>query len=172
MGTGQATAIVQGTDEAKSHVLEMYKKKIAYYWNASNHNKRSYKSTRYLLIILGALVTLVSSLSSASFINGALLVVFKVGTPILAATMAIVGGVSQAFQWGAAWSDQVITATRLEKERDRIAVTPATQLDPIRELGLLDDAVLAETQGFFQRLFGSGGPVKSESRPNSFLERA
>jgi hypothetical protein len=79
--------------------------------------------------------------------------------------MAIVGGISQAFQWGAAWSDQVITATRLEKERDRIAVTPANQLDPVKEMQTLDDTVLAETQGFFQRLFGSGGPMKSE--PNS-----
>jgi hypothetical protein len=165
MGVGQAMGIAPGSDEAKSHVLEMYDKKIDYYWRASNYNKRSYKSTRYLLIVLGALVTLVSSLSSADFIKGALLVIFKVGTPMLAATMAIVGGVSQAFQWGAAWSDQVITATRLERERDRIAVTPVSQLDPIKEMALLDDAVLAETQGFFQRLFGSGGPVKSEPKP-------
>jgi hypothetical protein len=38
--------------------------------------------------------------------------------------MAIVSGITQTFQWGAAWSDMVITASRLEKERDRIAVTP------------------------------------------------
>ena len=69
MGAGQAMAIAPGTDEAKSHVLEMYDKKIQYYWSASNYNKRSYKSTRYLLIVLGALVTLVSSLSSADFID-------------------------------------------------------------------------------------------------------
>jgi hypothetical protein len=72
--------------------------------------------------------------------------------------MAIVSGISQAFQWGAAWSDQVITATRLERERDRIAVTPASELDPVKEMLTLDDAILSETQGFFQRLFGSGGP--------------
>jgi hypothetical protein len=70
---------------------------------------------------------------------------------------------------GAAWSDQVITATRLEKERDRIAVTSASQLDPIKELGMLDDTILAETQGFFQRLFGSGGPVKSEQKQADIL---
>jgi hypothetical protein len=56
-----------------------------------------------------------------------------------------------------------ITATRLEKERDRIAVTPPQQLDPVKEMALLDDLVLTETQGFFQRLFGSGGPSKSSS---------
>ena len=111
-------------------------------------------------------MTLVSSLSSAKFITGPFSVAFAVVTPLLAASMAIVGGVSQAFQWGAAWSDMVITAARLEKERDRITVTPIGQLDPIKEMALLDDTVLAETQGFFQRLFGSGGPLKSESKPS------
>jgi len=81
--------------------------------------------------------------------------------------MAIVGGVSQSFQWEAAWSDMVITASRMEKERDRIAVTPSEQIDAVNELALLDDLVLNETQGFFQRLFGSGGPSKSELKPIS-----
>jgi hypothetical protein len=58
----------------------------------------------------------------------------------------------------------VITATRLEGERDRIAITPLSQIDPIKEMVQLDSTVLAETQGFFQRLFGSGGPVKSEPK--------
>jgi len=165
MGTGQAPAPMPDIDDTKNQVLERYDKRIAYYWKASQYNKRSYKSTRFLLIFLGALVTLVSSLTSANFIKGPLSVAFAILTPLLAATMAVVGGISQAFQWGAAWSDQVITATRLEKERDRIAVTPANQLDAIKEMQTLDDTVLAETQGFFQRLFGSGGPMKSE--PNS-----
>jgi len=172
MGTSQAPALapnvtnVPNADALKSQVLERYDKRIVYYWKASQYNKRSYKATRYLLIVLGALVTLVSSISSANFIMGRTAVAFAVATPLLAATMAIIGGVSQAFQWGAAWSDMVITATRLEKERDRIAVTPAGQLDPIKELATLDDAVLAETQGFFQRLFGSGGPVKEPKPAN------
>jgi hypothetical protein len=167
MATGQAPATLPNTDDAKNQVLQRYDKRIAYYWKASQYNKRSYKSTRYLLIILGALVTLASSLTSANFIKGSVAVVFAIVTPLLAASMAIVGGISQAFQWGAAWSDQVITATRLEKERDRIAVTPANQLDAVKEMQVLDDAVLAETQGFFQRLFGSGGPAKSEASSGS-----
>lgn len=73
---------------------------------------------------------------------------------------------SQAFQWGAAWSDAVITATRLEKERDRITVVPLSQLDPVKEMALLDDLILAETQGFFQRPIGSGGP-KAGPSPDS-----
>ena len=168
MGTSQAPALASNApniDALKIQVLERYDKAIAYYWKGSQYNKRSYKTTRYLLIFLGALVTLVSSISSASFIMGRTAVALAVATPLLAASMAIIGGVSQAFQWGAAWSDMVITATRLQRERNRIALTPADQLDPIRELGTLDDTVLAETQGFFQRLFGSGGPAKTEPKP-------
>ena len=92
-------------------------------------------------------------------------VTFAVLTPLLAASMAIVSGVSQSFQWGAAWSDMAITATRLEKERDRIAVTSPDQVDPIKEMATLDDLALSETQGFFQRLFGSGGQAKSQATP-------
>jgi hypothetical protein len=57
--------------------------------------------------------------------------------------------------------------TRLEKERDRIAVTPPDQVNAIQELALLEELVLNETQGFFQRLFGSGGPGKSEPKPTA-----
>ena len=165
MATSQVTPTAPTSIEAQKRVLDRYDERLAYYWKAGQYNKRSYKSTRYLLIALGAVVTLISSLSSASFIKGPLAVTFEVLTPVLAATMAIVSGVSQAFQWGAAWSDLVITATRLEKERDRIAVTPPDQLDPIKEMALLDDLVIAETQGFFQRLFGSGSQAKSQATP-------
>lgn len=166
MGTDQGTLTVSGTADTQKHVLDRYDESIAYYRNASKYNKRSYKATRYLMILLGALVTMISSLSSADFIKASsgLTVTFAVLTPLLAASMAIIGGISQSFQWGAAWSDMVITATRLEKERDRIAVTPHDQVDAIKELALLDELVLNETEGFFQRLFGSGGPGKSEPK--------
>jgi hypothetical protein len=144
MGTVQANAAPPVTEDVRNHLLERYDTRIAYYWKTSQSNKHSYKATRYLVTILGALVTLVSSLASASFVkDNGLTIAFAVLTPLLAASMAIVGGVSQAFQWGAAWSDAVITATRLEKERDRIAVTPIGQLDPLAEMGRLDDTVLA-----------------------------
>jgi hypothetical protein len=144
-------------------ILDRFDQQIKYYWAASTANKRSYKMTRYLTVVMGALVTLIASLASANFVKNAptLDFTFAILTPVLAAALAIIGGISQAFQWGAAWSDMVITATRLEKERDRIAVTPVQQLDPVKEMGVLDDFVVSETEGFFQRLFGSGGPSKS-----------
>jgi hypothetical protein len=168
MAISQTTAIALTGAETQKLVLDRYDERIAYYWKRGQFNKRAYKATRYLQIVLGAVVTLISSLSSASFIkSGPLNVTFAVMTPLLAATMAIVSGVSQSFQWGAAWSDMAITATRLEKERDRIAVTSPDQVDPVREMAALDDLALAETQGFFQRLFGSGGPPKPQGTPSA-----
>ncbi len=159
MGSAPAAARM-GPPEAREYVLERYESHIRYYWKSSRYNKVLYKATRYLLIALGATVTLISSLAAAGFVRDhqSLNVAFAVATPVLAAVLAIVGGMSQAFQWGAAWSDGVLTATRLEKERDRIAVTQPENLDAIKELEILDEVVMAETQGFFQRLFGSGGP--------------
>ena len=81
--------------------------------------------------------------------------IFAVGTPVLAATLATIGGVSQTFLWGAAWQDMVITATRLEKEYDRLRVTPADQRNYVEEMEAMNGYVLVETQGFFERLFGS-----------------
>ncbi len=158
--SSQATALA--ASDARQVVLRRYQECIQYYWNSSRYNKRSYKATRYLTVLLGALVTLISSLQSADFIKASkgAAVTFAIATPLLAALMAVVGGISQAFQWGAAWSDQVITATRLEQQRDRISVLPEPEFDPVKELALLDDLVLNETQGFFQRIFGSGGPGK------------
>ena len=153
-----ATGLAPAPDEdAKALLLKRYDASIAYYWRASKRNKNAYKFTRYLTIFLGAIVTLVASLQSADFMNGT-----KPGwllpllTPILAASLAIVGGVSQAFQWSAAWSDMTVTATRLQKERDRLAVTKPSEIEAVKEMGVLDDFVISETQGFFQRLFGSG----------------
>ena len=151
MGTGQSTEAA----DALKHMLDRYQERIQYYSKASQNNKRAYKTARYLAVVLGALVTLLASLSSAYFIRGTWLEIgFNILTPLLAAGLAIVGGFSQSFQWGAAWSDMRIAAERLETELDRISVTPPGQVDAVRELALLDEMVLDETRGFFQRLFG------------------
>jgi hypothetical protein len=140
-----------------TELLDRYQERIRYYTKASENNKRAYKTARYLTVVLGALVTLLTSLSSAYFVRGTWLETgFAILTPLLAAGLAIVGGFSQNFQWGAAWSDMRIAAERLEAERDRISVTPPEQIDAVRELALLNEMVLDETQGFFQRLFGKG----------------
>jgi len=44
-------------------LLDRYQERIQYYSNASQNNKRAYKTARYLTVVLGALVTLLASLS-------------------------------------------------------------------------------------------------------------
>ena len=150
MGTGQSTEAA----DAQKRMLDRYQERIKYYSKASQNNKRAYKTARYLTVVLGALVTLLASLSSAFFVRGTWLETgLDVLTPLLAAGLVIVGGFSQNFQWGAAWSDMRIAAERLETERDRISATPPDQIYTARELALLNAMVLDETRGFF-RLVG------------------
>ena len=92
-------------ENLQKYVEQRYEDAINYYWKASRYNKMAYKLTRILTVVLGALVTLVASLTSATFIVESDLWggVFKLGTPLLAASLTIITGFSQAFQWGAAW---------------------------------------------------------------------
>ena len=146
------------------HVGKRYDEAIAYYWKASRSNKRTYKVTRILTLVFGAVVTLASSLSSASFISGSAFWgrAFAIGTPLLAAALAFLGGFSQTFQWGAAWQDMVLTAERLQKERDRFMVTKPEDLNLPEEMSLLNDFVIEESQGFFERILGRAKAVKSD----------
>jgi hypothetical protein len=148
------------SSENQDRILKRYNEAIQYYWTAGKSNRKSFKLTRYLTVLLGALVTLVASLSSSQYLNKTWAAVFAILTPVLAALTAIVAGISQSFQWGAAWSDMAITATRLEGERDRVQAMKPDDIDAVKEMGILNDLVLGETQGFFQRIFGTGGPPK------------
>ena len=56
----------------------------------------------------------------------------------------------------------VLTAEELTKEYDRINVTSAEQLDPAKELAELNDLLLRETRGFFERMFGTSEPSKKD----------
>ncbi len=141
----------------QSYVLERYKSSIAYYWGASRHNKQAYRQSRSLAITLGALVTLISSLASASFIEDheVLNIIFSVATPIVAALLTIIGGFAQSFHWGATWRDMVINAERLEKERDRFLSTKPEDRDLKSELEILNGLIIEETRSFFQRVLDS-----------------
>lgn len=98
MGSVQVNVPPTASEDARTQVLAQYERRISYYWKTSQANKRSYKATRYLTIILGALVTLVSALANADFVtkNG-FTVAFAILTPVLAASMAIVGGCRRLF---------------------------------------------------------------------------
>jgi hypothetical protein len=153
------------SSDVKKAVLDRCDEQIHYYWRAARRNRRLYKTTRQLTIVLGALVTLVASLSSSAFIKGVWATVFAISTPVLAAALAVVGGVAQSFQWGAAWSEMAISAIQVQRERDRIAVTPAAEINGVKEMQVLDDLVVNETRTFFQRLFGTGAqPAGDQSK--------
>ncbi len=145
-------------ESTEDYILQRYNTAIEYYWRASRHNKKAYKLTRSLTVILGAVVTVVASLSSAEFITKSAFwdMAFAIAAPVLAAMLAIVGAFSQTFQWGAAWRDMVLNAQRLERERDRFRVTAPEERDPAKEVSILNSYVLEETQNFFQRIVGGG----------------
>jgi len=149
--------LVQPREIDEEYILNQYKSKIDYYWGASSSNKKSYKRYRSWTIFLGSLVTLVSSIAAAEFVQkpDELRIAFAVATPIIAATLTVINGLGQNFHWGSTWRDMVINATRLEKERDRFLATKKENRDLEKEIDLLNSIVLEETRNFFQRVLDS-----------------
>ena len=147
-----------------AYVLKRYENSIKYYWGASRNNKKAYKFSRILTIVLGALVTLVASISSASFIadNEIANIVFAVLTPLLAVALTMISGFSQSFHWGATWRDMIVNATRLEGARDRFLATKEEERDVRKELDILNNLIIQETRNFFQRVLDS--EVKSDGK--------
>jgi hypothetical protein len=158
---------VMATAIDENYILDKYKSKIDYYWAASRSNKNAFKRYRTWTIILGSLVTLVSSISAAEFFQEPELVknIFSVATPVIAATLTIISGLGQNFHWGSTWRDMVINATRLEKERDRFLATKSENRDFEKELDILNSIVLEETRSFFQRVLDS--EMKPQNHTNS-----
>lgn len=159
-------------DETDKYIRKRYAGAIEYYWKASKNNKRWYKVTRSSTIVIGALVTLVASLSSSSIISGypTIEVTFALATPILAAVLTIIAGFSQSFQWGSTWQNMILTGQRLQKEYDNYLITPESERDYSQEVEKLNGFVIIETESFFERLIGgtisSSGKSKPESNQN------
>ncbi len=141
----------------EEYVLKQYDEKIDYYWRSSSSNKKAFKRYRTWTIILGSLVTLISSISAAEFLQDPPLLknIFSVATPLIAATLTVISGLGQNFHWGSTWRDMVVNATRLEKERDRFLATKPERRDIEKELDILNSIVLEETRNFFQRVLDS-----------------
>jgi hypothetical protein len=150
--------LASGSDEAKAYLISRHESVAQYYWSRSKTNKRNYLWSRYLTIGLGAIVTLFASLASAEFISGVMFWdrAFAIATPVLAATLTVVAGFSQNFQWGAAWREMVVTGEEIEKERDRLQATRPEDIELMAELEGLNDVVLTETRSFFGRMLGEG----------------
>jgi len=142
------------------YVLERHDQAIAYYWRASARNKSVYTLTRYGVIVIGAAVTLLATLSSSGKLTDSGLWAYS--TPLLAALLTVSSTLLQTFQWEATWREMVLAAEQLEKERDRIRVLGPSNLDAAAELDHLNDVVLEESQGFFDRVLGRSGPPQGK----------
>jgi len=164
----------QNENVMDKHIQERYKNAIEYYWGASRANKRWYKRTRSYTVILGALVTLIASLTSSTIIKECidlpitnkcldLKTMFDLGTPILAAVLTTIAGFSQSFQWGSTWQNMVLTAQQLQKEFDRYLVTPLNERNFSKEAEILNAFVINESRGFFDRMLGIARPSVDET---------
>ena len=167
MSDSEIPKLIKVIDE--DYVLNQYKSKIDYYWGASSSNKKAFKRYRTWTIILGSLVTLISSISAAEFLQDPAWIKnsFAVATPIIAATLTVISGLGQNFHWGSTWRDMVINATRLEKERDRFLATKKEKRDLEKELDILNSIVLEETRNFFQRVLDSEIKPKEQGGSDS-----
>ena len=141
-------------EDMDKYVHQAYEKQIDWYWTASSKNKKSYKRYRFWTVVLGALVTLIASLSTTELIsrNEVIGSIFTILTPVLAATLTIINTLSQNFQWGATWRDMVVNATRLQREKGRFLATDVKNRKHKRELILIENIVLEETESFFRRI--------------------
>ena len=148
---------INSTKQEDIYIKKRYEQTIDYYWKASKTNKNWYKITRSLTVILGALVTLIASLSSSTLFveNKTIHDVFTLGTPLFAATLTIIAGFSQSFQWGSTWQNMVLTAQQLQKEYDQYLVTPEESRNYKEETSKLNSFVIHESTIFFDRMLGS-----------------
>jgi len=152
--------------EMDEYIQRRYNEAIGYYWQASTTNKRWYKITRSLTVIIGALVTLISALASSKIIldNETIRILFALGTPVLAAVLTIVAGFSQSFQWGSTWQNMILTAQQLQRDYDHYLVTPLNKRNFIEEADKLNSFVINESEGFFERMLGIGKPKQKAKK--------
>ena len=148
------------------YIRDRYETSIRYYWAASRSNKSWYKITRSLTVIFGALVTLVASLSSSEIIKDSETVknLFSMGTPVLAASLTIIAGFSQSFQWGSTWQNMVLTAQHLQKEYDKYLVAQPSERNYQAESDKLNSFVIIETESFFERMLGGVMPGRKRAK--------
>ncbi len=158
----------------KEALLERYADQIDWYWTNSSRQKKRFIYTRFTILVLGAVVTLVASLAAATFVEGNSFwdTSFKILTPVLAAVLAVITGLTQTFQWGAAWREMNLAAMALEKERDRIRLTPAYKVDAVAEIERFNDLVIDETRRYFERVTAAARNDEVEAQVRAAAEAA
>ncbi len=158
----------------KATLLERYDRQIDWYWTNSSRQKKRFIYSRFTVLALGALVTLVASLAAATFVEESSFwdTTFKIVTPVLAAVLAVLTGLTQTFQWGAAWREMNLAAMALEKERDRIRLTPAYKVDAVAEIERFNDLVIDETRRYFERVTAAARTDEVQAEITAVAEAA
>ena len=93
MSKQQQSTAIEAIPEAdrNEYVLEQFRSRIDYYWLASGKNKKGYTYSRYLTIILGSVVTLITSLSASKVIEGwGMEDILLILAPVLAAMLTTI----------------------------------------------------------------------------------
>ena len=114
-------------------------------------------------------MTLISSLAATAFVTSIpwLDTTLDFAVPIIAATLTIITGLLQSFQWGSAWRNMMVNKQRLEGEKDRFLATEPEKRNYKKELSILNGIILAETQSFFQRVLDSEISPSKDSQSDS-----
>jgi hypothetical protein len=157
-----------GSEFEDDYVVLRFKEKIDWYWKNAKYNKFWYKFLRGFIIIVGTLVTLVTTLLAAGndeyviFIPRNYLIF---SAPILAALLTLLNTFSQNYRYGAAWKDMILNAEKLEKELDKYLLDSDRNSRKNNYLEQLHKYVIEETESFFERVL-SGRIIKSENFNN------
>lgn len=61
----------------------------------------------------------------------------------------------------------VLTAEQLQKEFDKYLITPENERNLSEEADKLNDFVITESEGFFERMLGGAKPRNNKPEPNN-----
>ena len=131
----------------RDFVIKEYQKTLNYYLSAAKKMERNYKYSRYFPVILGGLISLLSTISIASFVESieSVRVGLALGTIILASIQAMLSELLGRQNWGSHWKRLHINAHRIQKEYHRMLSTPEDKMNYKMELSIVNEIVLAET---------------------------
>lgn len=152
-----------------AYVHRAYESAIDYSRKSAKATKRSYKIFRFLAVCLGSLVTLLSSLAATKYVDqwpDRTKTIIVLSTPVIAAILSIITGLSQSFQCGSTWREMSLHAEKVAAERDRFLATNPANRNYVQELETLHGLLIHETESFFQRILDTQLPATPPTAQN------
>lgn len=141
----------------KDFVIQKYEDTIKGYKSAADKMEKNFKFNRYLPVILGGFISLLSTLSITSFVESlqSVRVGLALGTIILASVQAMLNELLRGQNWGDEWKRLTLHAYRIEREYYRAVATPEVQMNVKRELDLLSILVLEEKKSAIKSILNT-----------------